>query len=92
MIAVIPVFVCLYIYGSSTQKVEEMLIFTQVFLSVALPLSIIPLILATNDEQIMGNDFINTRRTNIIAWITTVVLCILNIYLILQTFLELFEV
>ncbi|WP_414050632.1 Nramp family divalent metal transporter [Macrococcus animalis] len=92
LVAVIPVFVCLYIYGSSTQKVEEMLIFTQVFLSVALPLSIIPLILATNDEQIMGKDFINTRRTHIIAWITTVVLCILNIYLIVQTFIELFEV
>lgn len=90
LIAVIPVFICLFIYGSSTEKVEALLIFTQVFLSIALPLSIIPLILATSDAAIMGDSFVNSKLTKVIAWITTIILCILNIYLIVQTFLEVF--
>lgn len=31
LIAVIPVFICLWLYGSSTSKIEDLLIFTQVF-------------------------------------------------------------
>lgn len=85
VIAVIPVFICLWLYGSSESKIEDMLIFTQVFLSLALPFSIIPLIIATNNPKIMGGKFTNKTWVNIISWILAVVLSILNIYLIMQT-------
>lgn len=85
VIAVIPVFICLWLYGSSESKIEDMLIFTQVFLSLALPFSIIPLIIATNNPKIMGEKFTNKTWVNIISWILAVVLSILNIYLIMQT-------
>ncbi|MEY9140192.1 Nramp family divalent metal transporter [Mammaliicoccus lentus] len=88
VIAVIPVFICLWLYGSSESKIEDMLIFTQVFLSLALPFSIIPLIMATNNPKIMGEQFTNKTWINIISWILAVVLSILNIYLIIETIQE----
>lgn len=88
VIAVIPVFLCLWLYGSSDTKIEDLLIFTQVFLSLALPYSIIPLIMATSNPNIMGKQFVNKRWVNIISWILAVVLSVLNIYLIVETISE----
>lgn len=88
VIAVIPVFLCLWLYGSSDTKIEDLLIFTQVFLSLALPFSIIPLIMATSNPNIMGKQFVNKRWVNIISWILAVVLSALNIYLIVETISE----
>lgn len=88
VIAVIPVFLCLWLYGSSDTKIEDLLIFTQVFLSLALPFSIIPLIMATSNPKIMGKQFVNKRWVNIISWILAVVLSVLNIYLIVETISE----
>ncbi len=88
VIAVIPVFLCLWLYGSSDTKIEDLLIFTQVFLSLASPFSIIPLIMATSNPKIMGKQFVNKRWVNIISWILAVVLSVLNIYLILETISE----
>ncbi|WP_204253259.1 Nramp family divalent metal transporter [Mammaliicoccus sp. N-M50] len=88
VIAVIPVFLCLWLYGSSDTKIEDLLIFTQVFLSLALPFSIIPLIMATSNPNIMGKQFVNKRWVNMISWILAVVLSVLNIYLIVETISE----
>ncbi|GGI32915.1 Nramp family divalent metal transporter [Staphylococcus chromogenes] len=88
LLAILPVFFCLLIYGANAQKIEDLLVFTQVFLSLALPLSMIPLILATNNKTIMGDAFINTRWVNIVGWLLTLILCILNIYLIISTLME----
>lgn len=88
LIAILPVFLCLVVYGADTQKIEDLLVFTQVFLSIALPLSIIPLILATNNKSIMGDAFVNSKRVNIIGWLLTIILCILNVYLIISTIME----
>ncbi|MCU7556156.1 Nramp family divalent metal transporter [Macrococcus capreoli] len=85
LIAVTPVFICLWIYRSSPMQIEELLIFTQVFLSIALPLSIIPLLLATNNKAIMGDAFINPKWVSITAWLLTIILCVLNVFLIYQT-------
>ncbi|EZX15720.1 hypothetical protein V070_02726 [Staphylococcus aureus C0673] len=87
-IAVIPVFLCLWLYGSSDTKIEDLLIFTQVFLSLALPFSIIPLIMATSNPNIMGKQFVNKRWVNMISWVLAVVLSVLNIYLIVETISE----
>lgn len=88
LLAILPVFFCLLIYGANAQKIEDLLVFTQVFLSLALPLSMIPLILATNNKTIMGDAFINTRWVDIVGWLLTLILCILNIYLIISTLME----
>ncbi|MBF7018994.1 Nramp family divalent metal transporter [Staphylococcus sp. 18_1_E_LY] len=87
-IAILPIIICLIVFKSNTEKVEQLLVFSQVFLSIALPFSLIPLQLATNDKKLMGV-FKNKRWVNIISWCLIIILSILNVYLIVQTFQEL---
>ncbi len=49
-----PVIICVIIYGGSETAVEDLLLYTQVFLSIALPVSIIPLTMYTSDKKLMG--------------------------------------
>ena len=53
-LAVIPVIICIYLWGDREDVVESLLIYTQVFLSIALPFSMIPLLLLTSSKKIMG--------------------------------------
>lgn len=84
-IAILPIIICLIIYRGDTVKIEQLLVFSQVFLSLALPFSLVPLQLATNNSTLMG-PFKNKRWVNIISWILIIVLSLLNINLILETF------
>lgn len=86
VIAVLPVIICLLIFGDSEQAIESLLIYTQVFLSVALPISIIPLTLYTSDKKLMG-EFVIKPWMKILAWICSVLLIILNFWLIISTLL-----
>lgn len=87
-LAVIPVIICLIIFKGNFEKIEQLLVFSQVFLSIALPFSLIPLQLATSNKKLMG-PFINKTWVNIISWTLIVILSGLNVYLIIQTFQEL---
>ena len=87
-LAVIPVIICLIIFKGNSEKIEQLLVFSQVFLSIALPFSLIPLQLATSNKKLMG-PFINNSWVNIISWTLIVILSGLNVYLIIQTFQEL---
>lgn len=87
-LAVIPVIICLIVFKGNTEKIEQLLVFSQVFLSIALPFSLIPLQLATSNQNLMG-PFKNKTWINIISWLLIIVLSGLNVYLIIQTFQEL---
>lgn len=88
-LAVIPVLVCLVIFHGNEAKIEQLLVFSQVFLSIALPFSLIPLQLATSNKHIMG-PFYNKTWINVCSWSLIVILSLLNIYLIVETFEEFF--
>ena len=62
------------------------LIFSQVFLSFALPLAIIPMLIICSKKDIMGS-FVNTRKTNILGWIIATTIIGLNIFLLYLTFI-----
>ncbi|RIO47056.1 divalent metal cation transporter, partial [Staphylococcus pasteuri] len=66
-LAIIPVIICLIIFNGNEAKIEQLLVFSQVFLSIALPFTLIPLQLATSNEKLMG-PFINKRWVNVISW------------------------
>ena len=87
-LAVIPVIICLIVFKENTEKIEQLLVFSQVFLSIALPFSLIPLQLATSNQNLMGT-FKNKTWINIISWLLIIILSGLNVYLIIQTFQEL---
>ncbi|PTF03306.1 divalent metal cation transporter [Staphylococcus devriesei] len=88
-LAVIPVLVCLVIFHGNEAKIEQLLVFSQVFLSIALPFSLIPLQLATSNKHIMG-PFYNKTWINVCSWSLIVILSLLNIYLVVETFEEFF--
>lgn len=87
-LAVIPVIICLIVFKGNNEKIEQLLVFSQVFLSIALPFSLIPLQLATSNQNLMGT-FKNKTWINIISWLLIIILSGLNVYLIIQTFQEL---
>ncbi len=86
LLAVIPVVIAIILFGDSEEVVEKLLIYSQVFLSAALPISIIPLTLFTSQKKYMG-EFKNHLALTIIAWSVTILLTFLNGYLIISTFI-----
>ncbi|HMF91530.1 MAG TPA: Nramp family divalent metal transporter, partial [Candidatus Angelobacter sp.] len=63
----------------------KILILSQVVLSFALPFALVPLILLTRRESVMG-DLVNNRRTNALAYVVTAVIVALNVLLLYQQF------
>ncbi|EEI20083.1 manganese transport protein MntH [Lentilactobacillus buchneri ATCC 11577] len=84
LLSVTPVLIFAIYYHGNEAKIENLLTLSQVFLSVALPFAIIPLVKYTSDKKLMG-EFANKDWVKYCAWTATVVLIGLNVYLILQT-------
>ncbi|MCI1923774.1 MAG: Nramp family divalent metal transporter [Lentilactobacillus buchneri] len=84
LLSVTPVLIFAIYYHGNEAKIENLLTLSQVFLSVALPFAIIPLVKYTSDKKLMG-EFANKSWVKYCAWTATVVLIGLNVYLILQT-------
>ena len=62
----------------------QALVVSQVVLSIALPLPMIALLMFTGRADIMGK-FVNSRATRVAAVIATVLVLVLNAFLIVQT-------
>jgi manganese transport protein len=89
LLAVIPVLICVILYGGQENAVENLLLYSQVFLSVALPVSIIPLTIFTSDKKLMGQ-FVNKKWITILAWAISITVTLLNFKLIFDTLAPLF--
>ncbi|WP_081415136.1 Nramp family divalent metal transporter [Ectobacillus panaciterrae] len=83
LIAIIPAVIVTAIYGES--GTAQLLILSQVILSLQLSFAVIPLVKFTSDKEKMG-EFVNKRWLSILAWIVTIVIAGLNAYLLYQTF------
>lgn len=83
LIAVTPALIVTYIYGS--KGTTDLLILSQVILSLQLSFAVIPLVMFTSDAKKMG-PFVNKRWLKIVAWIIASVIAVLNAYLLWATF------
>ncbi|HCD08519.1 MAG TPA: divalent metal cation transporter [Lactobacillus sp.] len=81
----VPVVAFAIIYNGNEAKIESLLTLSQVFLSVALPFSIFPLIKFSSNKKLMG-EFANNKVVEYIGYFVAIVLTILNIWLIYTTF------
>jgi manganese transport protein len=81
LITMAPAFAVVAYDVNATQA----LVVSQVVLSIALPLPMIALLMFTRRRDVMGA-FANSRLTNVVAVVGTVLVLVLNIVLILQTF------
>ena len=84
LVAVIPVVVFTIIYGGDEGALEALLVNSQVFLCVALPVSMVPLVWFTSSRKIMGERFANRRAVAALGWLATAALTVLNLRLIVE--------
>jgi manganese transport protein len=83
-IAIIPVIVVTAIYGE--RGTADLLVFSQVVLSMQLPFAVIPLVRFVSDRRKMGQ-FAIARYVAAIAWIVAAVIVVLNVKLLVDTLL-----
>ncbi|MBV9963458.1 MAG: Nramp family divalent metal transporter [Parafilimonas sp.] len=81
LLAIIPAVVVILIYGES--EIDNMLVFSQVLLSLQLGFAIIPLIHFVSDKKTMGNFAIKTP-IKIISWLVAIILIFLNVRLVVN--------
>ncbi|GAB2949636.1 Nramp family divalent metal transporter [Hymenobacter coalescens] len=85
LIAVVPAFIVTLIYGE--KGTGELLVLSQVILSLQLSFAVVPLVLFTSDRQKMGR-FVNRPWLKYTAWAISVIIILLNGHLLIQTFLD----
>jgi manganese transport protein len=82
LIAIVPAVIVASIYGE--HGVGRLLILSQVILSLQLSFAVIPLVMFTSDKRKMG-EYVNPPWLLITAWGVTIIIVVLNIYLLGQT-------
>lgn len=79
LIAVIPAFIVTWIAGS--RGTADLLLWSQVILSLQLPFAVVPLVLFTSSKRKMG-EFTNSMWVKVLSWLCTLVIIALNIFLV----------
>jgi manganese transport protein len=79
MLAIVPAAITVYISGAS--GTYQLLILSQVILSMQLPFAVIPLIQFTNSRERMG-EFANRGWVQVLAWMAALLILALNIRLV----------
>ncbi|HEY2615240.1 MAG TPA: Nramp family divalent metal transporter [Chthoniobacterales bacterium] len=82
-IAIIPAIVVTVISGE--KGTTNLLVLSQVILSLQLSFAVFPLVMFTSDKLKMG-EFVNGLRTKCLAWLIAIVIASLNAWLLVQTF------
>ena len=86
-IAIIPAVIVTAISGA--KGTTDLLVLSQVILSMQLSFAVFPLVMFTGDKLKMG-EFVNGLTIKILAWVVAVVIASLNAWLLIQVFREWF--
>jgi manganese transport protein len=81
-IAIVPVIAVTALYGE--RGTAQLLVFSQVVLSMQLPFAVIPLVRFVSDKRKMGN-FAISRAVAALAWIVAAIIVVLNVKLLFDT-------
>lgn len=82
-IAIIPALIVSYLYGE--RGTAELLVFSQVILSLQLSFAVVPLVFFTSNSKIMGR-FANSRPVVVLSWVIAAIIIGLNGFLLWKTF------
>jgi manganese transport protein len=88
LIAIIPAVLVIILYGD--EKIDALLVLSQVILSVQLGFAVIPLIHFVSDKKTMG-EFAIKPLTQITAWLVAITLVGLNINMVIEQAKDLFK-
>ncbi|SFI52879.1 Nramp family divalent metal transporter [Halpernia frigidisoli] len=82
LIAIVPALIVAILYGE--KGTTQLLVLSQVILSMQLSFAVIPLVMFTNSKAKMG-EFANKNFLKIIVWLITFIILVLNLYLLYTT-------
>jgi manganese transport protein len=82
LIAIVPALIVAILYGE--KGTTNLLVLSQVILSMQLSFAVIPLVMFTNSKAKMG-EFANKTFLKVVVWFVTLVILVLNIYLLYTT-------
>lgn len=88
IIAITPAIITILVYGN--EKIDALLVLSQVILSVQLGFAVIPLIHFVSDKTTMG-EFAIKSYTKIAAWLVAIILIYLNVKMVLDQSFDFFE-
>ncbi|MEO8484193.1 MAG: Nramp family divalent metal transporter [Acidobacteriota bacterium] len=86
LIAIIPAIIVVYLYGE--RGTGQLLILSQVVLSLQLPFAVFPLVAFTSNRAKMG-EFVSPIWMRLLAWTVAIIIAALNVWLLYQTFVTL---
>ena len=81
--AIVPAAIVAGLYGS--RGANDLLILSQVILSLQLSFAVVPLVMFTSNKAKMGR-FVNQSWLVVLSWTATAIIVVLNAYLLGQTF------
>lgn len=85
LVAIVPALITILLFGEG--NTTNLLILSQVILSLQLPFAVVPLVMFTSDRRIMG-EFVNPRWLKVLAGGVATLIVGLNLWLLWQTFLK----
>lgn len=80
-LAIVPTVIVVAFYGA--HGTEDLLILSQVILSLQLSFAVIPLVIFTGQRKRMG-EFVNAPWLQVLAWVVAIVIAVLNAWLLIQ--------
>ncbi|HEY1462265.1 MAG TPA: Nramp family divalent metal transporter [Terriglobales bacterium] len=80
-LAIIPAIIVTALWGE--RGTANLLVFSQVILSMQLSFAVVPLVMFTSDRQKMG-EFANKAWLKVLSWITAIAIAVLNSWLLVQ--------
>lgn len=84
LIAIVPALITIIWFGEGSTT--NLLVFSQVILSLQLSFAVIPLVMFTSNRRLMG-EFVNPFWLQVVAWLVASIIVALNAWLLLQTIL-----
>jgi manganese transport protein len=82
-VAVVPALIVAIVYGE--KGTGQLLVLSQVILSLQLSFAVVPLVLFTSSKAKMGV-FVNRPAVRVVAWTVSGIIIALNLFLLWQTF------
>ncbi|HEX9366610.1 MAG TPA: Nramp family divalent metal transporter [Vicinamibacterales bacterium] len=83
LVAIIPALITVILYGE--RGTGQLIVLSQVILSLQLPFAVFPLVIFTGDKSKMG-ELVAPMWMRALAWPVAVVIAVLNVWLLWQTF------
>ncbi len=85
LVAIVPAVTVAALYGE--KGTGSLLVLSQVILSLQLSFAVVPLVVFTSSKLKMG-EFVNSLKLQVLSWFVTIVIVVLNVFLLYQTFAE----